>query len=84
MFNQQLANLRTSIEWAQRDQSLDIFRMAGAQLEKLECYVCCLSSQQQQQAYQAIESMLPMEWPLWMEACRYDDVLVQAPSATLH
>ena len=84
MFKQQLANLRTSIEWAQRDQSLDIFRMAGVQLEKLESYVYCLSEHEQRQALQAIDSLLPMEWPLWMEACRYNDIYVLEGSATLH
>ena len=84
MFDRQLENLRRSIAWAQQDQNLEIFRMAGVQLQALERYVVGLSEQEQHQAYTAIDAMLPIEWPMWMEACRYDDVAVQSATATLH
>ena len=84
MFEQQLENLRRSIQWAEQDQNLDIFRMAGVQLQALERYVLGLSEQEQPRAYQAIDNMLPCDWPLWMEACRYGDGRVQPLSQILH
>lgn len=84
MFDHQLENLRRSIAWAEQDQDLEIFRMASVQLQALERCVIGLSEQEQNQAYNAIDAMLPIEWPMWMEACRYDDVAVQAPSASVH
>ena len=84
MYDRQLDNLRISIEWAQRDQNLEIFRMASVQLETLESFIKSLSEFDQHKAFQAIERLLPMEWPLWMEACRYNDVSVQTMSGTIH
>ena len=84
MFDQQLENLRRSILWAEQDQNIEIFRMAGVQLEALERYVLVLSEQDQARAYEAIDQMLPFDWPLWMEACRYGDGCVQPLSLTLH
>lgn len=84
MYDSQLNNLRTTIEWAQRDQDLQIFRMAGVQLNQLESYLAHLSELEQRRAQNAINKMLPMEWPLWMEACRYDDVFVQSQPVTIH
>ncbi|MGK0440647.1 MAG: hypothetical protein ACJA0N_000442, partial [Pseudohongiellaceae bacterium] len=43
-----------------------------------------LSELEQHRAYWEIDNLLPMEWPLWMEACRYGDALVMPASQTLH
>ena len=84
MFDRQLDNLRLTIEWAQRDQHLTMFHTAKTQLHQLEACLAHLPKFEQRLLYRLIDEILPMEWPLWMEACRYNDVSVQKQTRVLH
>lgn len=73
MFNRYLENLQTSIQWAMHDADLDVLCLARDQHDRLLSLVTILPDQFQPVWQEQIESVLPMEWPLWMEACRYRD-----------
>ena len=74
MLDQSIKDLQKSIQWAKQEEDIDILHLARERMTQLEALINKLSNdQQQQQAYADVDDMLPMEWPLWMEACRYGD-----------
>lgn len=73
MLNQYIEDLQNSIQWAHFDNNFDVLCLAKQKMDKLMKFVSTLSGDAQQRAHQQIDQVLPMEWPLWMEACRYQD-----------
>ena len=73
MLNNYIDNLQNSIQWAQYQDDIDILCLARDQMDQLAAYITTLPEAEQQQINQQIDHVLPMEWPLWMEACRYQD-----------
>jgi hypothetical protein len=43
-------------------------------MNQLLDFITTLPEALQTQAHQTIDNVLPMEWPMWMEACRYEDL----------
>ena len=73
MLAQYIQNLESSIVWAQLEDDIDVLVMARDNMDQLIHFVGTLSTVEQHTAYEQIDKVLPMEWPLWMEACRYGD-----------
>lgn len=73
MLDQHIENLQSSIQWAQQGEDLDILQLARSRMEQLMTLISELADDERQKAYAHIDKLLPMEWPLWMEACRYED-----------
>ena len=73
MLNHYIENLEKSIQWVQCHNDFDVLCLAKERMDQLIKFVSTLSKEDQHKAYSDVESVLPMEWPLWMEACRYDD-----------
>lgn len=74
MLSRYLEDLQHSIQWAQFEDDLDVLNLARHKMEEAMSFIAGLNScQQQQSAYRQLDSLLPMEWPIWMEACRYGD-----------
>lgn len=67
-------NLEASIKWAQCQDDIDVLCMARDRMTQLMEFVSTQPEEVKLHAYQHIDQVLPMEWPLWMEACRYQDV----------
>ena len=85
MLNNYIGNLQSSIQWAHCQDDIDILCLARDQMNQLMSFVTTLAEVDQQQAHLDIDQVLPMEWPLWMEACRYEDGgSVAAKTVTLH
>jgi hypothetical protein len=66
-------NLQGCIQWASLQEDMDVLCLARERMQELEQYVSQLPVAQQQSAYLLIDDILPMEWPLWMETCRYEE-----------
>lgn len=73
MLSSYIGNLQSSILWAQQQDDIDILCMARDNMDQLLAFAQTLPASVQQQLHSDIDQILPMEWPLWMEACRYDD-----------
>ena len=73
MLSNHIENLQNSILWAQQQDDLDVLCQARDNMDQLMSFVSGLPASEQMKAQQTIEQVLPMEWPLWMEACRYED-----------
>jgi hypothetical protein len=73
MLSNYIDNLQSSILWAQQQDDIDVLCLARDNMNQLMDFVTSLSKDDQLQAHQHIDQVLPMEWPLWMEACRYED-----------
>jgi len=78
-----MENLQGCIQWAQFQEDSDVLCLARQRMQELERFVSQLPAPEQQTAYQQIDLILPMEWPLWMENCRYQDEH-QASQQLLH
>ncbi|MGK0499158.1 MAG: hypothetical protein ACJAYG_000790 [Oceanicoccus sp.] len=76
-------NLQHSILWAQQQDDMEVLCLARDNMDQLMSVVDSLPLADQLQAHYHIDQVLPMEWPLWMEACRYDDGSSRAV-VTLH
>lgn len=77
--------LRNTIAWAHYQDDIDSLYLARDSMQQLMQWVDLLPKAAQQQACYAIDSLLPMEWPLWMEACRFDDgSSVASENSTFH
>lgn len=74
MLNDYLVDLQNSIKWAQHQDDIDVLCLARDNMNQLLGFVATLSETAQCQVHQHLHELLPMEWPMWMEACRYDDV----------
>jgi hypothetical protein len=84
MLNHYLVDLASSIQWAQCQDDMDVLRMAKARLNDAISYVAGMDCDQQKQAaFAQIDQLLPMEWPMWMEACRFGDAAT-ADATLLH
>lgn len=68
-----MENLQGCIEWARFQQDQDVLCLARERMRELEQFISQLPESDQQTAYLLVEDILPMEWPLWMESCRYED-----------
>ncbi|ARN73910.1 hypothetical protein [Oceanicoccus sagamiensis] len=85
MLNNYIDNLQSSIRWAQQQDDIDVLCLARDNMNQLMDFVTTLPAADQMQAHQDIDKVLPMEWPLWMEACRYEDSADSASeTVTLH
>ena len=73
MLSNYIDNLQSSILWAQQQDDIDVLCLARDNMNQLMDFVTNLSEDDQLQAHLHIDQVLPMEWPLWMEACRYED-----------
>jgi hypothetical protein len=84
MLNNYLADLKNTIYWAQCQDDMDVFNLARKRMEKAVRFVASIDcAQTRQAAYSEIDELLPTEWPMWMEACRYQD-LPASVGVTLH
>lgn len=85
MLNHYIENLESTIQWAQFQDDIDVLCLARDHMNQLLDFVDTLPVPEQVKAQMSIDRVLPMEWPLWMEACRYEDQAPMAPrEATLH
>ncbi len=84
MLGNYIDNLQSSIQWAQCQDDIDILCLARDQMNQLMTYVTTLPEVEQQQVHLHIDQVLPMEWPLWMEACRYQDGELDTGLVILH
>lgn len=84
MLNQYIENLESTIQWAQYQDDLDILCLARERMDQLLDFVQTLPVSDQIRAQMTIDRVLPMEWPLWMEACRYEEAATNPAVATLH
>ena len=66
-------NLQGCIQWASLQEDMDVLCLARERMQELEQFVSQLPAAEQQSAYLLIDDILPMEWPLWMETCRYEE-----------
>jgi hypothetical protein len=73
MLHTYIANLQNSIIWAQHQDDIDVLYLARDNMNQLLNFITTLPEALQTQAHQTIDNVLPMEWPMWMEACRYED-----------
>ena len=73
MLGNYIDNLQNSIQWAHCQDDIDVLCLARDRMDQLMSFVTTLPEADQLQAHQHIDQVLPMEWPLWMEACRYGD-----------
>ncbi len=67
-------DLQDCIACAHHQDDLEILFLAKERMNKLLLVVNTLPVKDQVIAQQHIDMVLPMEWPLWMEACRYNDL----------
>ena len=84
MLNNYMDNLQNSIQWAQQQDDIDVLCLARDNMDQLLEFVRKLPLSDQIQAHEKLDKVLPMEWPLWMEACRYEDNVAQLDTQTLH
>ena len=73
MLHNYIENLQNSIIWAQHQDDIDVLYLARDNMNQLLNFITTLPEALQHQAHQTIDNVLPMEWPMWMEACRYED-----------
>jgi len=85
MLDRHINNLQASIQWAQCQDDIDILCMARDNMNQLISFITTLPEAQQQAAYRHVDGVLPMEWPIWMEACRYSEAdAVKNQGVTVH
>ena len=84
MLGHYIDNLENRILWAQQQDDIDILCAVRDNMNHLMDFVSTLPQVAQLMAHQHIEQVLPMEWPLWMEACRYQDEGDSAIPSVLH
>lgn len=84
MLNNYMNNLQQSIRWAQQQDDIEVLCLARDNMNQLMDFANNLSINEQVQLHQHIDQLLPMEWPLWMEACRYQDGRASSSAPTLH
>jgi hypothetical protein len=84
MLNNYMNNLQQSIRWAQQQDDIEVLCLARDNMNQLMDFANNLSINEQVQLHQHIDQLLPMEWPLWMEACRYQDSRASSSAPTLH
>ncbi len=73
MLDTHLKNLEHSIIWAQQQDDIEVLCLARDNMDRLLHFTNELPVPTQLQVQQKIDQLLPMEWPLWMEACRYEN-----------
>jgi hypothetical protein len=73
MLKDYFSNLQECINFARSQDDLDILFLARERMNQLLSAVSALPLEKRAKAQQDIDDVLPMEWPLWMEACRYHD-----------
>ena len=85
MLSHYIENLESTIQWAQYQDDYDVLCLARDRMDQLLDFVQTLPQREQLKAHMTIDRVLPMEWPLWMEACRYQDAeAVASQSVTFH
>jgi hypothetical protein len=84
MLNHFIGKLQQTIQWAQQQDDIEVLCLARESMNQLLDFADGLPATEQVQIHQHLDRLLPMEWPLWMEACRYQDGTVSSASPTLH
>ncbi|MFT5578080.1 MAG: hypothetical protein ACI9WS_000832 [Paraglaciecola psychrophila] len=85
MLDRFIDQLQDSIDRAQLQEDINILHLARHRMAQLQVALLSLPPGQQVRLQRDIDRSLPMEWPLWMEACRCDDgEEIAAESAQLH
>lgn len=84
MLSHYIDNLESTIQWAQYQDDIDVLCLARDRMNQLLDFVRFLPERDQIKVQQTIDRVLPMEWPLWMEACRYEDRDPIPANITLH
>jgi len=84
MLDRFINQLQDSIQRAQLRDDITVLHLARHRMEQVQTALLSLPLGQQVRAQRDIDRALPMEWPLWMEACRYDDGDIAAASQQLH
>ncbi|HUH36611.1 MAG TPA: hypothetical protein VL027_01575 [Spongiibacteraceae bacterium] len=72
MLSTHLQSLQQTIHSALVCQDPDLYRLAGARMERLLDYLGQLPAPLAGEVHAKIDQMLPFEWPLWMESCRFE------------
>lgn len=67
-------NLQECINFARNQDDLDVLFLARERMNQLLSAVSVLPLEKRRKVQRDIDDVLPMEWPLWMEACRYHDL----------
>jgi hypothetical protein len=83
MLDTYINQLQSTIQWAQFQDDIDTLCLARDRMDQLLDFSHSLPVVEQQRLQQRLDEVLPMEWPLWMEACRYQDGQ-SASALTLH
>ena len=84
MLNNYIDKLQQTIQWAQQQDDIDVLCLARDSMNRLLDFADGLPVTEQVQIHRHLDQLLPMEWPLWMEACRYQDGPERCSSPTLH
>lgn len=82
MLGHEMTRLQQTLEWARFDLDMDVVQLAQQHLQQLESQIIALPEALQASAWQQLDSVLPMEWPLWVEMSR--QALDSEQSAVLH
>ena len=84
MLNHHFRDLQNSIHSAQREPDLTLFELARQRLGQIEAMVAMLPRAEARAVYRRLDALLPADWPLWMEACRYGDAGAGVGPRILH
>ena len=83
MLHHYIKALEASILWARCETDINVLCLARERMDELLAFAGTLPRLQQMEALRVIDQALPMEWPLWMEACRYEDNPDRPPAGTV-
>jgi hypothetical protein len=71
VLNTQLHRLENSILSAQLHADVDVYRIASQRFDELMEEVECLPIDEAWLMEERVYELLPSDWVLWMEVCRY-------------
>ena len=73
MLDRFIDQLQDSIHRAQVRDDIALLHIVRHRMEQVQVALLSLPPGQQVRVQLDLDRSLPMEWPLWMEACRFDD-----------
>lgn len=73
MLSHYIDNLENTIQWAHYQDDMDVLMLAREHMDRLLAFTQTLPVTEQLEVHRTLDRVLPMEWPLWMEALRYED-----------
>lgn len=73
MLDNYIDDLQDSIDWAHERDDIEILHLARYRMDQLLSAINTLPVIKRASFQAEVDKVLPMEWPLWMEACRYND-----------